>query len=110
MRPSGSSGYHRRSQFASLRKISASLQPSSQDLSIDTLSTFSTSRVLRTDADLPLLGDRDLGYSQKYPLGTPHISLTTMRVSENSSDFDSGRRPESKSDEFSDTRIVVSEI
>ena len=47
---------------------------------------------------------------EKYPLGTPHISLTTMRVSENSSDFDSGRRPESKSDEFSDTRIVVSEI
>ena len=38
------------------------------------------------------------------------ISLTTMRVSENSSDLDSGRRPESKSDEFSDTRIVVSEI
>ena len=38
------------------------------------------------------------------------ISLTTMRVSENSSDLDSGRRPESKSDEFLDTRIVVSEI
>ena len=38
------------------------------------------------------------------------ISLTTMRVSEKSSDLDSGRRPESKSDDSSDTRIVVSEI
>ena len=54
-------GATRRSRFPTLRQISATLQSSRRDLSIDTLSTFSTSRVLRIDADVLLLGDRDLG-------------------------------------------------
>ena len=47
---------------------------------------------------------------EKRPLGTPHISITIGVLFENASDFDTGRRPEPKSDEFSKSTPIVVEI
>ena len=55
MRLPGSSDSHRRSRLAALREFFAALQSSNSDLSIDTLSNFPTSRVLRLHADPPCL-------------------------------------------------------
>ena len=47
---------------------------------------------------------------EKCPWGTPHISRTRMDLIENSSDLESGRRPELKSDEFLIRSILVDKI
>ena len=74
LRPSGSSGSHRRSRLAVLRELAAVLQPSHRDLSIDTLPTLSTSKVLRLHADPSPPGDCDPSLSQ------PHIKAIEMRM------------------------------
>ena len=63
LRPFSSSGSHRRSPVANLRDIFANLHSSNRDLCIETISTFTATRILRLHV-LPLPpGDHDLSSS-----------------------------------------------
>jgi hypothetical protein len=75
-----SSGSHRRSQFGALREFFAALQSSYQDLCIDTLSTFTTPRVLRLHVDPLPPGDRDLSSSVKRNTGARMLDSGTPMV------------------------------
>ena len=81
-RLSGSSESHRRLPVATLREISATLQPSHRDLSIHILSSFAASKGECRDGEASPVEDRDPGsYDQTtaqirtVPCARPHIHM-----------------------------------